>query len=108
MEGLKNEADGTPPETIYVTGSTVYGQATGLIIVRTGHDGENPGVAGLLTVGKSEGLDIPGIGSLFSISGSVTIMLNTTEQAQTFVIPQMFIPLLPAGAGGVSRSKIEP
>ena len=85
-------------EVLYATGSTIYGQATGLIIIRTGVEGENAGVAGLLTVGKSEGLDIPGIGSLFTISGSVTIAFNTTSQDQTFTIPQMFVPLLPVGA----------
>ena len=85
-------------EVLYATGSTIYGQATGLIIIRTGAEGEHAGVAGLLTVGKSEGLDIPGIGSIFSISGSVTIAFNTTSQDQTFTIPQMFVPLLPVGA----------
>ena len=85
-------------EVLYATGSTIYGQATGLIIIRTGAEGETAGVAGLLTVGKSEGLDIPGIGSLFSISGSVTIAFNTTGQDQTFTVPQMFVPILPAGA----------
>ncbi|MDF2435266.1 MAG: mucin9, partial [Mucilaginibacter sp.] len=90
-------------ETIYVTGSTMYGQATGLIIVRTGLDSTpqnpvTPGVAGLLTVGKSDALAIPGVGNLFSVSGSVSIMFNTTMQDQSFVVPQMFLPLLPAGA----------
>ncbi|HEX4527586.1 MAG TPA: hypothetical protein VH108_12695 [Gaiellaceae bacterium] len=74
-----------------------YGQATGLIIVRTGTDGATPGVAGMLTVGSSAGLGIPGIGSLFSISGTVSVMFNTTKQDQVFQIPDDFLPLLHPG-----------
>ncbi len=74
-----------------------YGQATGLIIVRTGSDGANPGVAGMLTVGSSAGIGIPNLGSLFSISGSVTVMFNTTLQDQVFQIPDDFLPLLHPG-----------
>jgi len=74
-----------------------YGQATGLIIVRTGTDGANPGVAGMLTVGSSAGIGLPNLGNLFSVSGSVTVMFNTTRQDQVFQIPDDFLPLLHPG-----------
>ena len=35
--------------------------------------------------------------SLFSASGSVTVMFNTTLQEQSFVIPDSFLPLLEPG-----------
>ena len=75
-----------------------YGEATGLIVVSTGLEaGRNPGVAGFLTVGASAGIGLPGIGSLFQIKGSVSVMFNTTLQEQTFKIPDAFLPLLKPG-----------
>ena len=74
-----------------------YGEATGLFVIVTGADGRNPGVAGMLTVGSSVGLGLPSVGSLFSASGSVTIMFNTTRQDQVFTIPPAFLPLLDPG-----------
>ena len=82
--------------TMFVTGTTEYGQATGLLMINWGSD--HPGVAGELTVGKSASLDIPGIGSLFQISGSVSISFNTTSVDQTFAVPAMFDPLLGVNA----------
>jgi len=55
--------------------------------VRTGTDGANPGVAGMLTVGSSAGIGLPNIGNIFSVSGSVSVMFNTTRQDQVFQIP---------------------
>ncbi len=75
-----------------------YGAATGLIVVSTGLEaGRNPGVAGYLTVGASAGLGLPGVGSLFQVKGSVSVMFNTTLQDQTFKIPDSFLPLLKPG-----------
>ena len=39
-----------------------YGSATGLIVIRTGLDGANPGVAGMLSVSSSAGVGLPDIG----------------------------------------------
>jgi hypothetical protein len=39
----------------------------------------------------------PGLGSLFSIKGSVLVMFNTTLQDQSFKIPEAFLPLLDEG-----------
>ncbi len=58
--------------------------------------GTNPGIAGFLTVGAGADLGIPGVGSLFSISGTVSVMFNTTLQDQVFQIPDAFLPLLQA------------
>ena len=44
-----------------------YGSATGLIVIRTGLDGANAGVAGMLSVSRSAGVGLPNIGSLFSV-----------------------------------------
>ena len=93
--------------TVYATASLsygvgpaqlTYGQATGLIIIQTGlTPGTNPGVAGYLTVGAGANLGLPGVGSLFSISGTVSVMFNTTLQDQAFKIPDAFLPLLKPG-----------
>ncbi|MFZ0040303.1 MAG: hypothetical protein WAK93_03285, partial [Solirubrobacteraceae bacterium] len=75
-----------------------YGSATGLIVIQTGlTPGQNPGVAGYLTVGAGANLGLPGVGNLFSISGSVTVMFNTTLQDISFTVPTAFLPLIPAG-----------
>src|SRR5213078_818111 len=59
--------------------------------------GQNAGVAGFLKVSASAGLGLPGLGDLFKISGSVTVMFNTTRQDQVFHIPEAFLPLLKPG-----------
>jgi len=75
-----------------------FGAATGLIVIVTGQTpGQNAGVAGFLKVSSSAALGIPGVGDLFKISGSVTVMFNTTRQEQHFQIPQAFLPLLHPG-----------
>ena len=75
-----------------------YGTATGLLIVQTGlAPGTNAGVAGYLSVGAGAGIGIPDVGSLFSISGTVTVVFNTTLQQQQFTVPNAFLPLLTAG-----------
>jgi len=75
-----------------------YGQATGLIVVVTGLEpGRIPGVAGMLNVGSSADIGLPNVGNLFSISGSVSVMFNTTMQDQSFDIPDAFLPLLDPG-----------
>src|SRR2546425_1666067 len=75
-----------------------FGAATGLIIIVTGFTpGQNAGVAGFLKVSASAGLGLPGLGDLFKISGSVTVMFNTTRQDQVFHIPEAFLPLLKPG-----------
>ena len=93
--------------TIYATASLsygagpssfTYGEGTGLLIIQTGlTPGRNPGIAGYLTVGSGADLGLPGVGSLFSISGSVSVMFNTTLQDQVFQIPDAFLPLLKPG-----------
>ena len=75
-----------------------YGTATGLLIVQTGlAPGTNAGVAGYLSVGAGASIGIPDVGSLFSISGTVTVVFNTTLQQQQFTVPNAFLPLLTAG-----------
>ncbi|HEY3484830.1 MAG TPA: calcium-binding protein, partial [Ilumatobacteraceae bacterium] len=74
-----------------------YASATGLFILKTGEDGSNPGVAGYLKVAQSAGLGLPAVGSLFSASGSIVVMFNTTFEDQSFVVPESFAPLVEAG-----------
>ena len=80
-----------------------YGEASGLIIVKTGlpdADGNPtgiPGIAGMISVSSSAGIGIPGVGGLFEVSGSVNVMFNTTLEDQTFDIPESFYPLLDPG-----------
>ena len=64
-----------------------YGSATGLLVVQTGADGRNPGVAGMLQVSQLRGHRHPDFGTLFKAEGTVSVMFNTTKQDQTFVIP---------------------
>ena len=76
----------------------VYAQASGLLVVVTGlGSGENPGVAGRLKVSQSAGIGLPDVGDLFSASGTVSVMFNTTFQDQSFRIPDAFLPLLHPG-----------
>ena len=79
-------------------GGVQLGQATGLIIISSGKGVPGiPGIAGLLTVGGSASLGLPDVGSLFSITGTATVMFNTTLADQTFQIPAEFLALQPAG-----------
>ena len=71
-----------------------YGEAIALLIIRTGGDGANPGVAGYVKVGSSADVGLPDVGGVFSASGEVTVMFNTTLEEQVFVIPDSFQPLL--------------
>ena len=82
----------------------VYGEATGLLVVATGFNEDGSfngniltGVAGLIQVNSSAGIGIPGVGDIFSVSGSVSVMFNTTLQDQVFNIPDAFLPLLQDG-----------
>ncbi len=75
-----------------------YAMATGLLIVKTGLDGTNPGVAGSFKIAAGADIGLPNVGSIFSATGSVTVTFNTTLQDQTFMIPDAFLPLLPPGA----------
>ena len=59
--------------------------------------GAIPGVAGKFTVSAERGIGLPNVGTLFSASGSVSIMFNTTLRDQTFKIPDAFLPLLHPG-----------
>lgn len=75
-----------------------YGEATGLIVIVTGLGaGQNPGVAGYLSVRAGASLGLPDVGDLFKLSGSVTVMFNTTLKDQIFNIPDAFLPLLDEG-----------
>jgi hypothetical protein len=75
-----------------------YGSATGLIVIQTGlAPGRNPGVAGYLKVSSGGSIGLPGAGTLFSITGSISVMFNTTKQDQVFQIPPDFLPLLHPG-----------
>ena len=51
----------------------------------------------MLKVASSASIGIPNVGSLFTISGSVSVMFNTTRQDQEFKIPDAFLPLLHPG-----------
>ena len=64
-----------------------YASATGLLIARTGNDGRAPGIAGYLKVSQSAGIGLPEVGSLFHVSGTITVMFNTTREDQVFEMP---------------------
>ncbi|NOS68309.1 MAG: calcium-binding protein, partial [Verrucomicrobia bacterium] len=76
-----------------------YAEARGLLVVviTPTQAGEVIGVAGTFRIGASAGLGLPNIGSVFEVSGSVTVMFNTTLATQTFTIPDSFLPLLREG-----------
>ena len=91
---------------LYVTASLSFGigdaqltyaDSEGLILISTGLDGRNPGLAGLLSISASAGIGLPASIGDFSISGSVSVMFNTTKQDQIFTIPDSFLPLLKPG-----------
>ena len=92
------EASRVPKFTLYATAELsfgvgdsqlTFGQATGLIIA----EGDS-GVAGMLTVSAGGGIGLPNVGNLFSASGTVSVMFNTTLTDKTFRIPDSFLPLL--------------
>ena len=71
--------------------------------------GEIPGVAGSFRIGASAGLGLPNIGSVFEVSGSVTVTFNTTKATQTFNMPDSFLPLLHEGeARSINIFKAKP
>ena len=81
-----------------------YAKVTGFLVIVTGLDGYGnvrpgvtPGVAGVFTMGAGADIGLPNIGEIFSASGSITIMFNTTMQDQNFNIPDSFLPLLKPG-----------
>ncbi|HEY6226375.1 MAG TPA: hypothetical protein VI282_04555, partial [Verrucomicrobiae bacterium] len=59
--------------------------------------GEIPGVAGRFRVSASAGIGLPNVGDLFKVSGSVSLMFNTTMADQDFTMPDSFVPLLDPG-----------
>ncbi|MDX6411752.1 MAG: large repetitive protein, partial [Gaiellaceae bacterium] len=87
------------------------GRITGLLIARgpprVGTSDPAAGLAAMfqleITAGTAPGSPSDDRGSLsvvdgvFSFTGRVQVMLNTTRQEQTFVVPQEFLSVLPAG-----------
>jgi len=71
-----------------------YGEATGVLIVKTGIGGGIPGVAGYLKVSSTADIGLPNLGELFSATGEITVMFNTTLRDQLFEIPESFHGLL--------------
>ncbi len=78
-----------------------YSEVTGLLIVSTGVGGGIPGVAGHFSI--SAGVSLADLGlpdideSLFSISGKISVVFNTTLVDQTFDVPDSFLPMLDEG-----------
>src|SRR4051794_1362516 len=68
-----------------------YGSATGLIII------DSSGIAGMLNVSAGGSVGLPNVGTAFSVTGSVSVMFNTTLHDKTFQIPDDFLPLLHPG-----------
>ncbi|MDX5398786.1 MAG: hypothetical protein LPK92_03525, partial [Actinomycetes bacterium] len=94
-----------------------YGSVTGVLMIATSNEGGAiPGVAGSIKVSSSVGIGLPDVGSLFSASGSVSIIFNTTLVEQSFTVPTAFLPLLlpgqsptfviPAAAPGIDGAPI--
>ena len=98
-----------PSMDIFLTGSMSfgsgsarleYGSVTGVLMISTVLDpltGEIPGVAGSIRVSTGVGIGLPNVGSLFSATGSVSVIFNTTFADQTFTVPTAFLPLLLPG-----------
>ena len=75
--------------------SVNFGQATGLLVIQTGErDGENLGLAGSFRVSAGADIGLPDIGNLFKASGSVTVVINTTEQDVIFQLPDSFLAII--------------
>ncbi len=101
----------TPSMDVFLTGTLSfgsgaarleYGSVTGVLMISTRTDnGAIPGVAGSIRVAKGVNIGLPDIGSLFSATGSVNIIFNTTLADQTFVVPNAFLPLLLPGQSPV-------
>ena len=67
----------------------IYGAATGLLLMSTDtSDGGIPGVAGSFTVSSGGGIGLPNMGTLFSATGSVSIMFNTTLRGPALQDPR--------------------
>jgi Ca2+-binding RTX toxin-like protein len=97
---LRIEASATPTFELYATASLSfgvgsaqinYGSATGLLLIGT------DGIAGQLTISSGGSVGLPDVGNLFSATGTVTVMFNTTLHDKTFTIPASFLPLLNPG-----------
>src|SRR5205814_7846257 len=88
-----------------ITPLHIDGRITGLLIAR-GPPDPNPGIAAFfdleITAGTAPGQQ-SGSGSLsviqgvFSFTGRVQVMLNTTRVEQTFEVPEEFLQVLPHG-----------
>jgi Ca2+-binding RTX toxin-like protein len=74
-----------------------YAEARGLLVVVFQPTEGVIGVAGTFSIGASAGLGLPNIGNVFEVSGSVSVMFNTTLAKQTFEMPDSFLPLLRDG-----------
>ncbi len=96
-----------------------YGSVTGVLMISTVLDpvtGEIPGVAGSIRVSSGVGIGLPDVGTLFSATGSVSVIFNTTLVDQSFTVPSAFLPLLlpgqsptfviPASAPGIDGAPI--
>ena len=85
-------------EVSYGSGSArlTYGSATAVLFVDTDVAGGDFGVAGSITVSTGGGIGLPNV-PLFSATGTVSLMVNTTLHEKTFVIPADFLPLLHPG-----------
>jgi hypothetical protein len=95
----------TPSLVMYVTGEVsygsgsarlTYGSATAVLFVDTDVAGRDVGIAGSITVSTGGGIGLPDV-PLFSATGTVSLMVNTTLHEKTFVIPADFLPLLHPG-----------
>ena len=96
----------TPSLVMYLTGEVsigsgnarlTFGAATAILFVSTDVLGGDVGVAGSITVSAGGGIGLPDLGALFSATGTVSLMLNTTLHEKTFIIPPDFLPLLHPG-----------
>ena len=94
---LSIDASSTPKFQLFATAELsfgvgdaqlTYGRATGLILIGT------DGLAGYLSVSAGGGIGLPNVGTLFSVTGSVTVMFNTTLHDKVFTVPDSFLPLL--------------
>ncbi len=97
---LSIEALPTPHMVLYLNGTLsfgsgsaqlTYGSATAVLFIVTS---PVPGVAGVVTVASGGGVGLPDVGTLFSVTGTVSLMFNTTLQQQQFTVPPDLLPLL--------------
>ena len=92
-----------PSLTMFMTGTLSYGSgsvqitlasATAVLFIRT--DAGHAGVAGSVTISAGGDIGLPNL-ALFSATGTVNLMFNTTLQDQTLELPASFLPLLREG-----------